>query len=184
MKKNIIIFASVVAVGIIAVSAYVLLGNIISEKEEVPTKKKLTYGDVYKTFENNEFQIAYPDWQQIDTKSLPDADKVKVAVSNNTCSLFVKEKELPEGLTLETYTDKVVSDLGDRITVIKKEVSENKASLDADIVMDGKVTIRNISRVFQVGKTVYSIAIVAEKSTFDASCGPLVSEVVESVRVK
>ncbi len=176
----------IVVVGIAGVSAYVLFGNKLEKKEETPVKAEFSNGQVYAVYKDDTFKIAYPDWPKIDTKNIAEADKIKVAVSNEGCSMFVKEKTLPEGLTLETYTEKVIKDLGDRITVINKEVSENKASLDADIGMglNNETKMRNISRVFKSGETVYSIAFVAEKSAFDASCGPLLNEVVGSVGVK
>lgn len=148
-----------------------------------PLQKEFSNGQPYATFQTDRFEVNYPDWPKIDLDETPDADKLKVAVSNEGCNVFVKEKDLPEGMTLESYTEKVIKDFGDEIAVNVSEVKDGRASLDADIGMGNGAIVQNVSRVYQVGNTLYSVAFISGKVIFADVCGPIVEEVIASVRI-
>lgn len=171
---------------VLIIVASIIAGAIfLMNKSETPpqTPKEFSNGQPYAVFRTDRFEVKYPDWPNIDVRLQPDADKLKVAVSSEGCNLFVKEKDLPDDLTLESYTQKVISDFGDKITVATSDVKDGRASLDADIDMGSGAVMRNVSRVYQIGNTLYSIAFISEKTMFPNACQPIFDEVVASVKV-
>lgn len=170
---------------LIIVASVIAAALFLMKKSETPpqTPKESSNEQVYATFQTDRFEVNYPDWPKIDVSGNPDADRLKVAVSNGGCNLFVKEKDLPDGLTLESYTEKVISDFGDKITVATSDVKDGRASLDADIDMGSGAVMRNVSRVYQVGNTLYSIAFISAKVLFSDVCEPVLNDVIASVRV-
>lgn len=180
-KTSLILPILIILVGAIIVAFFLMKKDVQPQMSELP--KEFSNGQPYAIFRTDRFEVKYPDWPNIDVRLQPDADKLKVAVSNEGCNLFVKEKDLPDDLTLESYTEKVISDFGDKITVAVSEAKDGRASLDADIDMGSGAVMRNVSRVYQIGNTLYSIAFISEKTMFPNVCQPIFDEVVASVKV-
>jgi hypothetical protein len=141
-------------------------------------------GQPYAIYQDEKFSVHYPDWQIIDTSQMPESEKIKISVNNGNCSFFVKVKTIESGLTLDDYAKKVISGLGDSITVDVSEVQEHEAKLDATIDMGNGGIMRNVSRVFRIGDVLYSIVFVAPKADFSLICEPVMAETIGSVRVK
>jgi hypothetical protein len=185
MKKK--LFLSLIFLVIILVSVIIAAIFLTNNKKEATHSSRpgeFSNTQPYTTYKDDHFEINYPNWPNIDKSQLPNADLVKVAVSNQGCSFFLKRTNLPAMSTLQSYTDKVIKDFGGSLKVNKREVTGNKAYLDAEITMAKDVVMKNISNVYQVGNTLYSMAFVSEKSAFPNVCGQLVDEVVKSVQVK
>lgn len=187
MKKPIVIFSVIVLFGIVGATAYLFLTKKIGQKEEVAvSKQQFSNGDGYIFFESGVFSMNYPNWTKINyDTSAPDADKIKIAVSNNAgCNFFLKVKELPENESLQIYTDRVIEGMGDRLKILGNEVKEDRAFLDGEISVAEDVFMRNVSHVFKSGNVIYSAAFVAEKNIFTNACQPILNESVESVKLK
>jgi hypothetical protein len=181
MNKNILIACLVIiSIGIIAFGSYYLAGG----KNATVVKKQFSNGQEYVTYTDDHFSVNYPEWKTIDTSKMPESEKIKVSVSNEKCSLFVKVKAIASELSLDDYTKKVIGDFGKNLTVNISEVIGNEAKLDADIDMGNGGLMRNVSRVFRIGDTLYSVVFVGAKADFSATCEPIVNEVIGSVRVK
>lgn len=178
MKKNIVfIIISVLLVGGIATAAYIM-------KAKESSSKVFSNGQPYEIFETDQFQVKYPKWSDMDVSKLPNADAIKIAISNEDCSFFIKTTDLPATSTLQIYTDQVIQNFGPSLHVNKTEVAGNQAYLDAEIEMGTGAIMKNISNVYQIGNTLYSMAFIAEKVAFPNTCEQVMNEVVASVKVK
>jgi len=184
MKKKLllsIIILVLVMAGVIL--AAIFLTEQRTRSANVSRPGEFSNGQTYSTYRDDHLTVNYPNWPNVDKSQLANADLIKVAVSNQGCSFFLKLTDIPATSTLQSYTDKVIHDFGDNLKVNKTEVTGNKAYLDADITMEKNVVMKNISHVYQIGNTLYSMAFVSEKSAFPNVCGQLVDEVNGSVKV-
>jgi hypothetical protein len=136
------------------------------------------------TYKDEYVEVSYPNWPNINTSQIANADKIKVAVSNEGCNFFIKVADFPTTSTLEEYTNNAIRTFGSHLTVNAKHTDEHTGLLDGDIDMGNGVTMRNTSHLYLVGNTLYSIAAVAEKSAFSNVCEPTVNDVVNSLKVK
>lgn len=189
MKSKILIFSLLAGFGIAAVAGYMMYSKNASTRSQAENALSSTPPDPEEkliTFEEDGFALTYPNWTKINyDTAVADADKIRVAVSGREgCSFFLKIKELPEGQTLQEYTDQVKKNMGDRLTVTSNDVKENEASLDGEVKMSGDVTMRNVSRVFKKGNKLFSLAFIAEKNAFSNSCTSVMNEVISSVKLK
>jgi hypothetical protein len=186
MKKIILIISLVLIFILSGVVMYVLVFNKESSAPPTTLKQEFSNGQPYAVYKENGFTMFYPAWTRLNfDTTAPEADKIKVAVSNiQGCTFFLKIKDLPEDQTLQAYTDQVIKNMGDRLSVSSNEVKEQEAFLDGEVKTEGDVTMRNISHVYKKGKTIYSLAFVAEKNAFANACQPVVDEVVKSVKLQ
>jgi len=182
MKKKIVIsLVVIVLLAGVGIAGFFLMNK---GKGANGTSKTFANGQAYEVFETDAIKIKYPKWLAMDVSKLPNADAIKVAVSSQGCSFFVKQTELPATSTLQLYTDQVIQNFGSNLHVNETEVIGNQAHLDADIEMGSGAIVKNVSNVYLIDHTLYSMAFVAEKANFPKLCQRTLREVAANVEVK
>ena len=144
---------------------------------------ELTSGQKYILFDENDFEVKYPDWPSIDPNGLtPDIDGVKVAVGSGECSFILRQDTTPD-VPPSTYVDGVINGYGVRGVLNKKKVEDNTVYLEME-VKDKDITQKVSSYYVKTSGNFYDFHFVSEKDKFESSCRPLVAEVIGSVKVK
>jgi|GEM_PF-4287823 len=160
----------------------------VSEKAEPPQQSRadaFSNGQIYKVFVVDNFEVKYPDWPNIDLKNVPDAGKIKVAVTDQNCVFMVKIADIPAGTTFKANTEKLLADQAEKISkTLIREVGDRQAHFEGEVIA-GKAKMKNVSYTYLVsGNQSAGIAFAANVDNFDGACQPIIDEVIASVVAK
>ncbi|MDD5341148.1 MAG: hypothetical protein PHC97_01790 [Patescibacteria group bacterium] len=196
MKKIIIGFVSaLVIIGLGTIIYYFVmpreLGSLqnIDLKSSGPTASnqpinKTQESNDYKILKTTDFEVKYPNWQNIDVSTIPDAKYVKVAVSNQRCVLIIKGTPLPANTSYKDYIEGIIKQSGAALKINSQQINSASAYLDGDVT-SGQTILRNISYSYLAkSNVVYGLAFVSEKSVFENYCRETIENVINSVIVK
>lgn len=153
-------------------------------KEEARGERpgEFSNGQIYLTFKTDNFEMKYPNWPRIDMSKAAGTNNIEVAVSNAGCNFIVKNTVVAPDATLKAYIEEAIRSSGTNIKMNKQEIIGDRATFDADI-MSGEITIKQVSSSFKIGNSIYSAAFIAEAKNFSESCGPIVNDAIESVKI-
>lgn len=183
MRKKTLLIGFGIVVLIIAV---VLGGKFFSERKVESRPGEFSNGQKYSTYSTEDFEVKYPSWPNLDNKYLLSPQTTKLAVTNEGCNFIINLTPIPTNINFKEYLQKRLEEqkASGSVKIIRMDINDKTSHFEGEIVMGGStLTSFTYSYLTSKGQS-YGVGFISEKSRFNASCKPLIDEVIESVEVK
>jgi len=143
-------------------------------------------GQPYLIYKDENFEIKYPNWPNINPANIASPATMKVAVINAGCSFAVNSSLLPADMNFYDYTRELVKRqaVQYKFTLIEQNIGATKAYFIVEIPAGADV-VKNVSYAYlsKNQKQTYGVAFAANKDIYDTACQPVVDEVIASIKL-
>ena len=166
--------------------AAVLVSSLFLGRKGGPKPGEFSNGQKYSLYSVEDFAVKYPSWPNLDSKYLLSPQTTKLAVANEGCNFIINLTPIPTNTNFKEYLQKKLEEqkASGSVKITRMDIGDKTSHFEGEIVMGGStLTSFTYSYLTSKGQS-YGVGFISEKSKFNASCKPLIKEVIESVEVK
>jgi hypothetical protein len=189
MKNNKVIYIIITVLVLIVIGGglFFFFSNKGPQKEAQGQRPgEFSNGQQYATFKTDDFEVKYPNWPNIDRSKIAEADKYKVAVSNEGCNFIIKVASVPQNTSFREYEENLLQEQMKQfpVKILIKDIKDTTAYFEGEVSI-GNTIVKNVSYSYFTSKRQsVGFAFVAQNDQFNRVCRPIIDEVVRSVKVK
>lgn len=173
--------------GIVILVVVIVLGVGFSlERKRGSRPGEFSNGQKYSMYSVDDFEVKYPSWPNVDNKYLLSPQTTKLAVANEGCNFVINVTPVPTNTNFKEYTQKRLEEqkASGSVKIILMDIKDKTSHFEGEIIMGGS-TLTSVTYGYLTSKgQSYGVGFISEESKFNASCKPLIGEVIESVKVK
>jgi len=139
-----------------------------------------------KSFESADFSLQYPDWPNMDPKTILDTKRTKVAVRNEGCALVMTVTPIPANQDFQTALEQLLSQQVAQANarILSKNIAESTSHVEAEFSVGSQALKTDQYGFLSSERNFYSIVFAAEQASFATACKPMIDQTVKSVSVR